>query len=187
METNYERLKNEIDYIAEKTKLFPDALQERVFKLLISELLSNRSLQITNSTPHEIRNDDLYTDTVDNEPENDEQSPFGHPGEALFEFLREKNEAVQNISDVSFCTLIAYFYESLAPANERRSEINSKILIDAFETANRKPPGKPTNPLNNAKKRNYLKQGSDRGIFALTPNGRFFVKNVLLNENRNSE
>lgn len=187
MDTNYNLIKSEITYISETIKLFPEPLHEKVFDLLIAELISNRSLSATTSKHNTEIEESLDVNTSVSEHKIDEQPTTRHPGEALFEFIRENNEIIHNVTDLSFSTLIAYFYEVYAPAEEQRSEINGKILINAFEIANRKPPYKPSNPLNNAKKSKYLKQGSDRGFFSLTPKGRYYAKNLLLNEETNDE
>ena len=187
MGTNYERFKGEISNIAETIQLFPEALHEKVFDVLIAELINNRSSQSTYSEPLGNNDDNIVVDTPVNIAETDFVPLSKLSGEAMFEFFMKNNENIQNMSDVAFATVVAYFYEVLAPAIERRAEINGKILIAAFETANRKPPNKPSNALNNAKKRNYLKPGSDRGLFTLTPNGRHYIRNKLLAEADNNE
>jgi len=91
-------------------------------------------------------------------------------------FVTEKNPE----TDMQLATTIAYYYRFVAPANERKEEIDAESLRDACRLAGR--PGKLVKPLmtlNNAHAKGLLDRGSARGKFVINSVGENLVGMTL--------
>jgi hypothetical protein len=91
-------------------------------------------------------------------------------------FVTEKNPQ----TDMQLATTIAYYYRFVAPANERKDEIDAESLRDACRLAGR--PGKLVQPLmtlNNAHAKGLLDRGSVRGKFVINSVGENLVGMTL--------
>jgi hypothetical protein len=91
-------------------------------------------------------------------------------------FVNDKNPQ----TDMHLATTIAYYYRFVAPANERKDEIDADFLRDACRLAGR--PGKLVQPLmtlNNAHGKGLLDRGSARGKFVINSVGENLVGMTL--------
>lgn len=90
-------------------------------------------------------------------------------------FFSEK----QPSSDLEAAAATAYYYQYLAPENERKESIDSDTLQDAFRLARRPLPAKAFYTLNNARNAGYLDSGAGPGLFRLNPVGYNLVEHGL--------
>jgi len=81
-------------------------------------------------------------------------------------------------SDVHFAAAVAYYYQFLAPASERKAAITREDLIDACRKATRRRPKTPAQVLVNAYHQGFLDRG-ERGQYRLNSVGENLVAMVL--------
>jgi hypothetical protein len=96
-------------------------------------------------------------------------------GRDLKTFVNDKGPK----NDVQFAAAVAYFYHYEALPQQRRSEIDPRLLQDACRLAGRKRLKNPLMTLNNAKKLGLLDSGSGRGQFAINTVGENLVAMTL--------
>jgi hypothetical protein len=82
-------------------------------------------------------------------------------------------------SDVQFAASVAYFYRFEAPAQERKTEINSEVLQEACRLANRERLKLPSQTLRNAHHLGLLDKGSSTGMFSINSVGENLVAMTL--------
>lgn len=102
--------------------------------------------------------------------------PSSNAPKDIASFVNEKNPQ----TDMQLATTIAYYYRFVAPANERKDEIDAESLRDACRLAGR--PGKLVQPLmtlNNAHAKGLLDRGSARGKFVINSVGENLVGMTL--------
>ncbi len=169
----YKTLKEELPSIAELVKQFPEALHERVFSVLIRNLLGHSSHL---ETDKEISNPvaaDTYSNTSDSA--GDETNLV----EQFKNFLAKKGE-VDKLNDMEFATLVTYFYAKVASKEYSLTEIDKDVLEDACVMAARKPSTDSSSTLKNAKhKKKYLDSGNLGGKYKLARMGQYFVEHEL--------
>lgn len=81
-------------------------------------------------------------------------------------------------SDVHFAAVVAYYYQFVAPAAERRPAITKEDLVDACRKADRKRPKRPAQVLVNGYHEGLLDRG-ERGQYRLNSVGENLVAMVL--------
>jgi hypothetical protein len=82
-------------------------------------------------------------------------------------------------SDVEAAAASAYYYQYLAPENERRETIDPEGLQKAFRLARRPLPKRTIYTLTNARNAGYLDSGGGPGQFRLNPVGYNLVEHTL--------
>jgi hypothetical protein len=87
------------------------------------------------------------------------------------EFFRDKQPA----SDVEAAAAVAYYYQFVAPASERRETLDPDFLQEALRLASYELPARPSMTLVHAKDAGYLSAGADRGQYRLTTVGHNLV------------
>ncbi len=90
-------------------------------------------------------------------------------------FFSEK----QPSSDVEAAAVAAYYYQYLAPDQQRRDSIDSTALQEAFRHAKRPLPAKTIYTLQNARGAGYLDSTGETGRFRLNPVGYNLVEHSL--------
>ena len=172
-ETNerYELLMEQLEQIAEKTKLFPDNLRESVYKLLISTLLDQEFRE--NDTPETGHGQEIPAPAL---ADNIGQETRNYVTE-LAKYYTEYNIAEYN--DMEAAAFVAYYFTILAPPHKKVEVINEDHFIDMCKITGRKLPKRPKTTLNNAKNRRSLLESRGKGEYTLTALGEHFVKHTL--------
>jgi hypothetical protein len=101
-------------------------------------------------------------------------SPGQEAGEDISSFVAKKAP----ISDVHFAATVAYYYQFVAPASEKKDAITKEDLIDACRKAPRKRPKTPAQVLVDAYKDGLLDR-AERGQYRLNSVGENLVAMVL--------
>ena len=188
----YELMKVKLIEIAKIVGEFPETLHERVYDTLINELKnSNPSLSSSVGDASLTKNSETLStsENVVDVKQSINSADSRSRNEKLFCFLKNHEEIISDLKDIEFACLVAYYYEEEAEGGERRDEIDSEVLRTAFRLSNRKPPKNPKNALNNARnpKYGYMESGSSDGLFKLSLNGVYHVKNKILSKSTNDE
>ena len=183
MSNNYELLMSKLQEISDAVKMFPESLHEKVFDILVSELTGIAASRSFNSTL--TKNGD-NSKTINNTATHIDRPTKIHRGEALVEFFANNKNGIKAANNSEFAAIVAYFYQVIAPEDERQNGIDTNTFTQAFNAAKRRPIKKPNNTLNNAKKSGLL-ESNRRGYFSITALGRHRVMNEILAEADNNE
>lgn len=171
----YDLLMEEMDKIAETVKLFPDSVQESVFTLLTGALTESER---STSDPDGLARVDP---TVDERSSMSDQLPNNESEFIAMIKGHVSDHRLDAITHAEFATYGTYVYVHLAPLELQADEIGKAELENVYQIAGRKPPAKPSNQFNAAKNSlKYLANGSARGTFKLTAQGRYYVEHDLL-------
>lgn len=116
-------------------------------------------------------------DLVTKQKREDQQTGAGdfEKKASLPEFYKEKKPA----SDIQAAALIAFFYLELAEPEERKSHIDTELLIKGMKQCHHPIPEKPDQTLRNAKNYGYLDSTGEAGEFKLTTTGYNLVAHTL--------
>lgn len=90
-------------------------------------------------------------------------------------FFEEKKPS----SDIEAAAVVAFYYEHLAPIDERRDSIKAQTLKKAFKQAKWKLPPRPIITLSNARSAGYLESGPETGSYRLNAIGYNLVEHTL--------
>ncbi len=99
------------------------------------------------------------------------QAPPTHSGSGAVKDVRTLREEKAPKSANEMAALVAYYVSELAPATERKPEINKTDVERYFKTAGFKLTANAGQTLVNAKNAGYLDAGSDVGYYKLNPVG----------------
>ena len=94
-----------------------------------------------------------------------------HSGSGAVKDVRSLREEKAPKSANEMAALVAYYVSELAPAAERKPEINKTDVERYFKTAGFKLTANAGQTLVNAKNSGYLDAGSDAGYYKLNPVG----------------
>jgi len=98
-------------------------------------------------------------------------APPTHSGSGAVKDVRTLREEKAPKSANEMAALVAYYVSELAPASERKPEINKTDVERYFKTAGFRLTANAGQTLVNAKNAGYLDAGSDVGYYKLNPVG----------------
>ncbi|MGB6384353.1 MAG: hypothetical protein WBD25_15300 [Terriglobales bacterium] len=98
-------------------------------------------------------------------------APPAHSGSGAVKDVRTLREDKAPKSANEMAALVAYYVSELAPATERKPEINKTDVERYFKTAGFRLTANAGQTLVNAKNAGYLDAGSDVGYYKLNPVG----------------
>ncbi len=184
MDGRYKQLKADLNFIAEEIKQFPEkTLLEKVFDFLASGLRNTETQQTI--IPEVITEGVAPHQTNQQESESIATTFLIQEGTELDEFLTKHKSVLASTKNYEFATVIAFYYQMLAPESEHLTEIGSKLLSESFLKAGKRPPAEPSNILNAARKKKWLDTGGKRGVFKITDLGAH-IANQILNRGDNT-
>ncbi|MGB7061253.1 MAG: hypothetical protein WBF13_02725 [Candidatus Zixiibacteriota bacterium] len=82
-------------------------------------------------------------------------------------------------SDIEATAVVAFYYEHVAPIDERRDSINAETLKKAFQLARWKLPTRTILSLTNTRRAGYLETGPQTGSYRLNAVGYNLVEHTL--------
>ena len=168
----YDLLMNNIDLIAKKVNMFPEALQEPVYKLLTEALLDSNVTQVEETTYSSdggvaTENGDIDVSSVGQDYTNSLKNYYA-------------NYDLENCNDMEFATFVTYFFTREVPESMRVERVGDKHYKEACRITGRRMPKRVSGALNNAKNvRGYLTRVG-MGVYALSDAGEKFVTEKLL-------
>ena len=168
----YKLLLAEMDKIAEKVKMFPEALQEPVYKLLLEALLDSNVTQVEETT---------YSSDGGVTTEKGDINVYS-VGQDYTRALKQYyvNYDLENSNDMEFATFVTYFFTREVPESIRVEQVGDKQYEEACRITGRRMPKRVSGALNNAKNvRGYLTRVG-MGVYALSDAGEKFVTEKLL-------
>jgi hypothetical protein len=110
------------------------------------------------------------------------QAESEHSGPGAIKDIRSLREEKGPRSANEMAALVAYYVSELAPAAERKPEINKTDVERYFKTAGFRLTAHAGQTLVNAKNSGYLDAGSDAGYYKLNPVGYNLIVHRLSSE-----